>query len=182
MDTRVDALNLIEAACWNELERAAHEREHEWRLMALATADGSAPDLRTVVLRECDRTVRQLTFYTDARSPKVAQIVRMPQGTLLVWSRRLGWQLRMRCHLVIETDGQAVSARWARLKMTPSAQDYLSPLPPGTPIEHPGLERGTREHFAVVHARIATIDWLELHDGGHRRARFSAAGPSWLHP
>jgi hypothetical protein len=99
-----------------------------------------------------------------------------PAGTLLAWCARLGWQLRLRVRLQVHTSGLAVSSRWARLKMTPAAQDYLSPLPPGAPLERPLPERGTREHFAVVSAQVQSIDWLELHADGHRRAVFDIAG------
>jgi hypothetical protein len=67
--------------------------------------------------------------------------------------------------------------------MTPAAQDYLSPLPPGAPVEPLRPERSTRDHFAVVHARVQAIDWLELHAEGHRRALFDQQGQGrWLTP
>ena len=75
-----------------------------------------------------------------------------------------------------------MSSRWARLKMSPAAHDYLSPLPPGTAVDRPLPERGSRAHFGVVTARIDAIDWLELHADGHRRAAFDAEGRRWLVP
>ena len=76
-----------------------------------------------------------------------------------------------------------VDTRWARLKMTPAAMDYLSPLPPGTPVEPYLPKRATREQFAMVSARVQAIDWLELHADGHRRAIFDAAGTGqWVTP
>ena len=94
----------------------------------------------------------------------------------------------------LETSGLRVSSRWARLKLTPAAQDYLSPLPPGTAVgsdvgsgkgKRVGEltpERQSREHFAVLAAQVQSVDWLELHPDGHRRARFSAASAVWLTP
>ena len=67
----------------------------------------------------------------------MAQIASHPIGTLVLWSATLSWQLRLRVSLSLETSGLELSSRWARLKMTPGAQDYLSPLPPGTRIAHP---------------------------------------------
>jgi len=76
-----------------------------------------------------------------------------------------------------------VSSRWARIKLTPAAQDYISPLPPGSPLGAvPAPERQSREHFAVLTARVQSIDWLELHAEGHRRASFDATGRRWLAP
>ena len=183
MTTRLESLDQIHQACWQELARAPRNKAHAFRVMSLATVAGEVADLRSVVLREVLADEQTLLFFTDARSPKVAQIQRQPAGTLLAWCERLSWQLRLRVQLEVQTSGLAVSSRWARLKMTPAAQDYLSPLPPGAPVEHPLPERSTREYFAVVHARVQAIDWLELHAEGHRRAVFDAAGQGrWLTP
>ena len=193
MTRRIDSLPDIHQACWKELGSAAQGKGHAWRMMALATvalADPAQPastaptaDLRSVVLREANLAERTLMFFTDARSPKVAQIAAQPAATLLVWCPQLSWQLRLRVQLAVETSGLAVSSRWARLKMKPAAQDYLSPLPPGTPLSHPRPERGTREFFSVVLATVTAIDWLELHPDGQRRALFDARGQGqWLTP
>ena len=40
----------------------------------------------------------------------------------------------------------------------------------------------SREFFAVVQARVQTIDWMELHADGHRRAIFDARGARWVQP
>jgi hypothetical protein len=146
-----------------------------------------------VVLRELDSATRTLLIYTDARSPKARQIEAHPEGTLVLWSAALGWQLRLRVVLTLETSGLAVLSRWARLKLTPAAQDYLSPLPPGTALggappvraaphapQHPTRE--SREHFAVIAAEVRAIDWLELDARGHRRAVFDSDGARWVTP
>lgn len=181
---RLQTLPELNAAVWRELARAALDRHHEWRTPVLATADGTAADARTVVLREADAEARELRFFTDARSPKVEQLQRHPQGTLVMWSKRLGWQLRLRVDLQVQTDGLAVASRWARLRQSPAAQDYLSPLSPGTPLADTLAPRSApeRNHFALVSASVAWIDWLELHAEGHRRALFDAAGGRWLAP
>ena len=183
MNSRIESLALIHRACWLELGLAVSQRGHAWRRMGLATVDGETADLRTVVLREVDPSQNTLVFFTDARSPKVRQIQARPTATLMVWCERLGWQLRLRVALEVETSGLAVSSRWARLKLTTAALDYLSPLPPGTPVDRHVPERASREQFAVVTARVQSIDWLELHADGHRRAGFDAAGNGqWLAP
>jgi hypothetical protein len=179
---RLATLDAIEARVWAELAAAPQDKQHGWRLAVLATVDGDHADARSVVLRDVDAASRSLVFYTDARSPKVRQFEAHPHGTVVLWSQPLGWQLRLRVSLALEASGLAVSSRWARLKMTPAAHDYLSPLPPGSPLERPQVERGSREHFAVVTATIASIDWLELHPEGQRRALFDAGGRRWLAP
>ena len=183
MNSRIEALALIHQSCWDQLGQAVRDKGHAWRVMGLATVDGERADLRSVVLREVDAAARELIFFTDARSPKVAQIEAQPLATLLAWSEPLGWQLRLRVQLSVAVSGLAVSSRWARLKMTPAAHDYLSPLPPGAPVDHYLPERASREHFAVLSAEVQSFDWLELHADGHRRAVFDAAGQGhWVTP
>lgn len=179
---RLESLHMIERACWLELGHAARDRGHPWRVMTLATVDGERADARSVVLRDVDEAARQVIFYTDARSAKVAQLKARPQATLVGWWPLPGWQLRLRVTLSIASSGLDVSSRWARVKLSPSAQDYLAALPPGTPVDRFQPERGSREHFAVVTARIDEMDWLELHEHGHRRARLAGDASSWLTP
>jgi pyridoxamine 5'-phosphate oxidase len=179
---RIAALPEIQTAVWSELAACVLHKTHAWRVGVLATTDGTAADARSIVLREVDVETRSLVFFTDARSPKVRQFDSHPEGALVLWSQQLGWQLRLRVMLSLETSGLAVSSRWARLKMSPAAQDYLSPLPPGSTLDHPAPQRGTREYFAVVTAQVTAMDWLELHAEGHRRALFDAEGGRWVAP
>jgi hypothetical protein len=182
----LQTLTQIEAAIWEELQRAVDVQNHAWRTAVLATRDGDGADARVIVLRELDRDERSLRFFTDARSPKCKQIDAWPRAKLVLWSRSLGWQLRIRVQLSIETSGLAVTSRWAKLKMSPAAQDYLSPLPPGAEIHPeavPTPERESRDFFALMTAQLGSIDWLELRVQGQRRARFDADGTArWLQP
>ena len=183
MDQQLESLPGIEAACWAELARASADRSHPWRTMTLATTDGREAHARSVILREVDPDARELLFFTDSRSTKVQHIAQFPRGTLLVWSPQLSWQLRLRVTLEVETEGLAVSSRWAHLKLTPAAQDYLSPLPPGQPLAQAAApERSSRGYFALVHAQVRTMDWLELLPQGQRRACFDRNGGKWVQP
>ncbi len=199
---RLDRLDAIEQRIWTELGLAAQRRvaggggSHEWRTVVLATVDDGAPDARTLVLREVDARERTLVFYTDARSPKVRQIEASPAGALMCWSRELDWQLRMQVRLAVQTSGLAVSSRWAKLQFSPAAHDYLAPHAPGTALgeaddvadapapraEHPSPDIQSRNHFAVITALVDEIDWLELHEDGHRRAMFSPTASQWVQP
>ncbi len=187
MDSRLQQLGEIEQAIWSELESCVESRPrdlapHEWRIAVLATVDDGQPDARSIVLREVEARERQLVFYTDARSPKVRQIEVAPQGTLIFWSPTLGWQLRMQVLLAVQTSGLAVSSRWARLQTTAGAADYLSARAPGSPLDAPLADLGTRSHFAMITALVESLDWLELREEGHRRALFGTGGPKWLQP
>lgn len=183
-------LSAIESAVWRELAAAAQDREHAWHCAVLATHDEhGGPDARTVVLREVDEPRRRLVIYTDARSAKHEQMATDPRAMLVCWSATLGWQLRLRLVCELRSEGLDVTSRWAQLKSRPSARDYLAPLAPGAVL---GSEpqRGPqaaptsveRTHFALIDAQVRSIDWLELHRDGHRRARFDADGARWLQP
>jgi hypothetical protein len=184
MSARLETLEAVEAAIWHELESAARIKGHPWRVSVLATVDGSGPapsaDARSVVLRDLNRSTATLLIYTDPRSPKAHQILAHPMGTIVMWSAAIGWQLRLRVLLTLHGSGLEVTSRWARLKMTPSAQDYLSPLAPGSALARPDPERGSREHFAVLAAEVLALDWMELHADGHRRAQFDGDGRRWV--
>jgi pyridoxamine 5'-phosphate oxidase len=191
-DDRLVDLDAIEARIWAELERAVRSRFgtpgglHPWRRAALATIDADgAPQVRSVVLRDLQADARELVVYADARSAKVAQLRHDSRGQLLCWSEALGWQLRLQVRIEAETSGLDVTARWARIRHSPAAHDYLSPLPPGTAlgaVATPPATDHPRESFAVLTARVEAIDWLELHARGHRRARFDGQGAVWLVP
>jgi len=185
---RLTDLAAVEAAAWHELAAAVKDKGHAWRVAVLATQGDRGADARSIVLREADPATRELIFFADTRSAKVQQIEAQPEGTMVLWSAHLSWQLRLAVALEVLSSGLAVSSRWARLKMTPAAQDYLSPLPPGTWLEggHANARslpvRSTRGHFAVITARVVRMDWLELHAEGQRRAVFDAAGSRWVVP
>jgi pyridoxamine 5'-phosphate oxidase len=195
MSERLQHLDEIEQCIWSELEHCVAPRPraepdevphppHEWRVAVLATVDDGRPDARSIVLREVDSAERRLIFYTDARSPKVRQIQAAPSGTLIFYSRALHWQVRMQVRLAVETEGLAVSSRWAKLQTAAGADDYMSAAAPGSPLHAPLAALGTRAHFGMIEAMAEAVDWLELDaQAGHRRAQFGGAhGPRWVQP
>jgi hypothetical protein len=186
---RLPTLHAIESAIWQELQACTHDRAHAWRTPVLATSDARGDaDARVVVLREVEPEAGRLRFFTDARSPKRSQIETRPRGVLVMWSPSLAWQLRVSVGLEVHLDGPAVAARWARVRTSASAMDYLAPSAPGSalraePASDPACAEHERpSHFAMVDATVHAVDWLELGTEGHRRARFAAAGACWLQP
>lgn len=172
-----------------ELQRATQDRHHEWRTPVLATvgADG-LPQARTVVLRHADAKLCRLQIYTDSRSPKVAELRDKPEASLVFWSKRLSWQLRVRAVASVQCTGPEVDAVWARVNQSAAAGDYLSALAPGDALlltdVASALEDGIqqRHHLAIITAQVKEMDWLELARSGHRRAVFSAESWAWRVP
>jgi general stress protein 26 len=181
----------IRQQIWKELARASLDRHHEWRTPVLASADAKGlPDARTVVLRQVDTVAAQLTFYTDNRSPKVAQLHAQAAAMLVFWSARLSWQLRVRVACSVITAGPEVEALWQGVKQSAAAGDYLSPRPPGAVLPP---DRGAADttkasaaapthSFALLRAQVLQMDWLELSRDGHRRAQLIANTWEWLTP
>ncbi len=181
----------IRQRIWQELQRATHDRHHEWRTPVLATVGaGGFPQARTVVLRQVDETQARLYIYTDKRSPKVEEVMAQPAATLVFWSKRLSWQLRVRADMSVQTSGPQVEAAWARVSQSAAAGDYLSAVAPGEalpgdalPAASPGSsEIAGAHHLAVLTAQAQEMDWLELAHSGHRRALMRADGWDWLVP
>jgi general stress protein 26 len=179
----------IRPQIWKELGRASLDRHHEWRTPVLASADADGlPDARTVVLRQVDAVAAQLTFYTDSRSPKVAQLQAQASAMLVFWSARLSWQLRVRVACSVITSGPEVDTLWQGVQQSAAAGDYLSPRPPGAVLPP---DSGTADadnapapthSFALLRAQVLQMDWLELSRDGHRRAQLSANTWEWLTP
>lgn len=175
-------LPLLREQCWRLLEQAVAEKGQGWRTPVLATSGPEGPEARTVVLRSVEVERSRLAIYCDSRSPKVAQLRADPRAVLVAWSAAWSCQLRLNVSIDVAESGLDVSSRWAQLSMTPAAQDYLAPLPPGSPLDALLPKRASREHFCVLWADVRAIDWLLLSQEGHRRARFDGQGARWLVP
>lgn len=179
-------LTALTARVWQGLARAAHDRHHDWRTPVLATQGlEGQPQARTVVLRQADVASWTLTVFTDARSPKCAELSAQPTAQLVFWSARLGWQLRVPVRAVVLESGAVVSEAWTRVRQSRAAADYLSADAPGSPLADGGSASAISSasadahHFAVLQFQAGVIDWLELHREGHRRARMTRAGDVW---
>jgi len=161
---------------WGELARATSDSTHSWRTPALATADGA---VRTVVLRRVSEARRELVFYTDARSPKVAQLSVVPVVEWLFYNPMNGVQVRARATATVNADNETSEIAW---RDVPDANrlNYCSAQPPGTPLpkhhaeaapSSPQTEAGYR-NFAVVTTQVASFDWLRLAPSGNQRRLF----------
>jgi pyridoxamine 5'-phosphate oxidase len=140
--------------------------------LASLGADGS-PQARIVILREAQSATKRLSFFTDARSPKVAEIERTPEVQWLLWHPTHQIQLRLTATAKRETDKAALDAAWARVSQSPAAGDYLSFQAPGEALERSEAPLQTdAPAFCIIRTQIHSMDALKLSREGHRRARF----------
>jgi hypothetical protein len=168
---------------WTQLQRAVHDKFHEWRTPVLATTDAAGtPQVRSVILRQVDASTRQLTFFTDSRAPKVVQLLAQPRASLLFWSNRLSWQLRVQAQVTVLLEGPKVDGAWDSLAQSPAAPDYLAMNAPGSLLPPGQGATGAVPHLAILVAEVSEIDWLELARSGHRRAQLREHEAQWLVP
>lgn len=137
-------------------------------------------------MRAVDSKANQLQIYTDARSSKASEIATQEQAIFVFWSSKLNWQLKVQVKATLVTSGSQIQQRWAQVKQTASAKDYLSSFAPGTSVKSDyktgEQDQSNSSHFALVNAEIVDMDWLELARSGHRRAKISHDSWDWLVP
>ena len=103
-------------------------------------------------------------------------------ASLVFWSARLSWQLRVQAGFSVDISGAQVDAAWLAVSRSPAATDYLGAEAPGARLSEGCAASGDRHHLAILTARVRSMDWLELSSHGHRRGLLSGAGVDWLVP
>jgi hypothetical protein len=183
--------------------------EHAWALLARGVADrhsgfhtlqvgtiglDGAPRVRTAVLRGVDVGNRRVRFHTDARSHKVDEIERDPRVALHLYDKSAKAQIRLSGIAEVLGDGLGADTAWAETRDF-SRICYRVTRAPGDPIADPRLGLPPTDHadaeagrsaFRIVVTEVASLEWLYLAHGGHRRALFrfdgSEASATWLVP
>lgn len=158
---------------WEELLVAVSSPDHPWRTPVLVSG-GSQPDGRVVVLRRFQRTPDRLTFFTDARSPKVTAFLENSRVTWVFYNPALRFQARVHAVATIHQGTAMVRQDWEGLTVA-SRREYASATAPGSPW--PGLpplawDEAAR-NFAVIETVALEWDCLQLSRSGHGRVRFT---------
>lgn len=184
-ETRLEpeALNDTYDRLWSCLESGVSTKRSPFTMLQAATLglDG-APQVRTVVLRQVRRAHRLLSFHTDARSRKVAELARDPRIALVGVDLDGLVQIRVEGIASICTDEAERRAVWQSSRPH-TLLLYRAPLPPGTPVASPGDALPSTDasataaddgytNFCLLHVMATRIDFLDLAPAGHRRAVF----------
>ena len=165
--------------CADSLTAATASARHPFHLITVATmVAASGPDQRTVVLRSFDPAAGTISFHTDIRSSKVAQLAACPQVSLHWYDPAARVQLRISATAAVHHQDDLAVKAWTRSRATsracytavkgPGAAVDAFPTAPSIPLDDD--PRGL-VHFAVVTCRFSTIEVLTLHAGGHQRVR-----------
>jgi len=177
---------------WNQLFRAAVQRNSPLHTPALATFDGQQVQVRTIVIRKTDTNARLLTCYTDFRSSKIQALQKYPQASWLFWHPGKKFQIRARGTTRIHHEDDLAKATWEELPPK-NRTDYAASTAPGSSLEAPGDSQPdweaeppnaentayTFHNFALLRTEVTTLDWLHLHRDGHRRAYFEWQDGNW---
>ncbi|WP_396331406.1 pyridoxamine 5'-phosphate oxidase family protein [Burkholderia anthina] len=170
---------------WSCLESGVSVQRSPFTMLQAATLglDG-APKVRTIVLRQVSRADRLLSFHTDVRSEKVAELRRDPRIAIVANDLDALVQIRAEGTVSICDDDAQRRAIWQSSRPH-TLLLYRAPLRPGTPIESPAeahiaasqspgaaLTDDGYRNFCLLHVKLTRIDWLDLARSGHRRAVF----------
>ncbi len=197
---RALTLDQIQTRAWELLSSAPSERESPLRVATLATVDAAGqPQARQVVLRSCDPSTGSVEVYTDARSPKVAELRREPRAALCCYDPVRQLQLRLSGPVTIHVGDERSAEVWREAGIY-ARRDYLGPSAPGTPLDDPSQAdprpeqagdpgandadagvsgEASGENLAILRLTVERLDWLVLDRAGHRRAELRRTGAGW---
>lgn len=171
---------------WKHLDLGVIDRRHPFHTPVFGTQNGSAPELRVVVLRRFWRNPARLAFHTHRGAPKIEQIRENSLVTWLFYHPAENFQARIKAIAEVHTDDDLAAEQWdatglfSRRCYIGEASSQVSKKPThGMPDEitdrEPTREESEqgRANFAVISSKIVEIDCLELDFRGHRRSLFS---------
>lgn len=180
------------ATVYQELWRilgAATTSRSPFTMMQLATIgiDG-APRVRTVVVRQVDEAQSTLSFATDVRSPKIAEIRRDPRVALAGFDAQGGIQIRLEGQAMIIDQPEEKKPFWDMCRPHTRAL-FKAPHAPGIEIASPraGGETTKRPdgtesaflNFCVVSVELQRLEWLDVSPERHQRCSFLQTAGSW---
>ena len=182
----------VRAYVSTQLAAAVSEPRHGWHWPSLTTGG----DSRVVVLRGVREGGSQVTWYTDRRSDKVAQLREDHRCVLLFYHGDHRTQLRLYGEAEEERDGATRRRLWAGVS-SGAKSNYVTASAPGTPLPDgraatdlpdawpkltPVQEARAFAHFAVYRTYVSRADFLQLLDEGAYRSQWSAGGFAFVTP
>ncbi|PWJ40837.1 pyridoxamine 5'-phosphate oxidase family protein [Sediminitomix flava] len=173
-------MNLFEEAK-QELARSNADRKHPFRFFTLGSynSDQNFPELRTVVKRGIKDDF-SIYFFTDSRSPKVEQLKKHPNVSVLFYHSKKQLQIRIRAKAeLIGTDSIFYHEQLERAKQAPSVSDYQSLLSPSSPLSS-DLKFGEKLHFSLILLHASELDILQLDRAEHQRFLYQKKGDKWI--
>lgn len=169
---------------WTSLHTGVKHGGSPYRLLQLATmGTEGAPKVRTIVLRAVDDVKNTVSFHTDQRSAKIAEMRAQPRVALVAIDLPLRQQVRIEGDAQIDVSPDERREIW-EASPPHTRQLYQSPKAPGSPIDlpeqaYPSEQEDGFAHFAWISVAISQIEWLDLRPDGHRRVLFQRTTAGW---
>jgi pyridoxamine 5'-phosphate oxidase len=176
---------------WEYLRAGAGSGRAPFTIMQAATISVTgAPAVRTVVLRRAAESESLITFHTDVRSAKVAELRADPRIALVGYDPEHMIQLRLEGVASVITDGNDKKTAWDSSREH-SLVLYRTIHPPGTSIGSPDEAYAGQsnlhstvlagyENFCIVRVSLKTFELLDLSmPANHKRAHFIHDGFEW---
>ena len=161
---------------WVCMDKGVNDRLSDYHTFSLSTSCKMIPEIRTVVLRGCDREKQRIIFHTNNLTKKVNEIQDNPNVGALFYDKKAKVQIRFNGIAVINNGDEYCKNRWN--KMSSQAQEcYYQNVAPGKDIQYPEivknqLENKLSKNFTVITINIHRIEWLYLSSTGHTRVKF----------
>jgi pyridoxine/pyridoxamine 5'-phosphate oxidase len=176
-------LDLILAEVWSNLAIPVGGSPNPFRLMQLATVNAEGqPKVSTVVLRHADESTKSIIFYVDKRSAKLAEILAEPRVGITAIDPSGKRQLRLEGLGKPVSDVSLLAKHWEQARGRTQALFRHGRIP-GESISSPSVAYETHregfKNFAVLAVHLRQIEWLDLTQDIHQRARFILQGEHW---
>ena len=180
-----DELTTIIDQIWVGFTNAINQVKHPWRFPVLGTHGINGPDVRTMVLRSVNASIREITVQTDIRSAKIPDLRKDPRVAWHFYDAKSKVQVRAQGRMTVHHNDQIARDAWLTIPEA-NKRNYSSIIAPGTPINNrelgqavSGSDTYALENFAVLSTGITSIDWLQLRSEYHQRALFQWTGNDW---
>ncbi|MFJ3057292.1 pyridoxamine 5'-phosphate oxidase family protein [Herbaspirillum sp. NPDC087042] len=179
-------LSEVLSTTWSALHLGASPVRSPFTIWQFATLglDG-APQVRSIVLRGLDEEARTLSFHTDCRSPKIAEIAADDRVSLAAVDLDSYRQLRVTGRARVVGDAGRRQAMWSAARPHTLIL-YQAPLVPGTPVVAPEEAQAPADagaggflNFALIDVELQSLELLDLTPGQHRRALFRWEDGQW---
>jgi general stress protein 26 len=156
---------------WSALAPQIVADKRRAQVATLSTVgQGGAPAARSIVLRASDRSRASVDSFTDAATPKCAEIANDPRAALTLWREDMQLQLRLSGTIEI-IEGAQAQAAWSKLP-DQALPNYGVTPPPGSDIPTPTAYSRTpvQARFAILRLTVFDMDVVSLADPIHTRA------------
>ena len=156
-------LNYIDDA----LKRGVKDYKHPFHQFVLSTFEDTQIEQRMLVLRRWVLNRRTIIFHTDYRSPKISQLKKNRQCSILFYSKSDNIQLRIKGSVHIHQHDDLANVFFN--EATPNQlKHYEGSIPPSTKIDLESLENNgdsntnPKEHFCVCVCNFNDLELLYL--------------------